>query len=38
LDAIDLTLKNRADIDAFHRLDRQMRPWIYLLPQVAETK
>lgn len=38
LDAIDLTLKNRADIDAFHRLDRKMRPWIYLLPQVAETK
>jgi 3-isopropylmalate/(R)-2-methylmalate dehydratase small subunit len=29
LDAIDLTLKNRADIEAFHERDRLARPWIY---------
>lgn len=31
LDAIDLTLKSRADIDAWTRRDRQARPWVYLL-------
>ncbi|MFM7627038.1 MAG: 3-isopropylmalate dehydratase small subunit [Gammaproteobacteria bacterium] len=30
LDAIDLTLKHRADIDAFLVRDRAARPWIYL--------
>jgi 3-isopropylmalate/(R)-2-methylmalate dehydratase small subunit len=30
LDAIDLTLKHRAEIAAFHERDRQARPWIYL--------
>jgi len=30
LDAIDLTLKHRADIDAFLVRDRTARPWIYL--------
>ena len=30
LDAIDLTLKHRADIDAFLDADRAVRPWIYL--------
>lgn len=30
LDAIDLTLKHRADIDAFIDRDRASRPWIYL--------
>ena len=30
LDAIDLTLKHRADIDAFLARDRAARPWIYL--------
>lgn len=30
LDAIDLTLKNRADIESFLAQDRQRRPWIYL--------
>lgn len=30
LDAIDLTLKSRADIDAFLLRDRTLRPWIYL--------
>jgi 3-isopropylmalate/(R)-2-methylmalate dehydratase small subunit len=29
LDAIDLTLKHRADIDAFFASDRVARPWIY---------
>ena len=29
LDAIDLTLKHRADIDAFFAADRAARPWIY---------
>jgi len=29
LDAIDLTLKHRADIDAFLAADRAARPWIY---------
>jgi len=33
LDAIDLTLKRRAAIEAFQRRDRQERPWIYLEPQ-----
>ncbi len=30
LDAIDLTLKQRAAIDAFTQADRAARPWIYL--------
>jgi 3-isopropylmalate/(R)-2-methylmalate dehydratase small subunit len=30
LDAIDLTLKQRAAIEAFRRNDRAARPWIYL--------
>ena len=30
LDAIDLTLKHRADIDAFLAADRVARPWVYL--------
>lgn len=30
LDAIDLTLKHRAAISAFHEQDRKARPWIYL--------
>ena len=30
LDAIDLTLKDRATIDAFLARDRSERPWIYL--------
>lgn len=30
LDAIDLTLKSRAEIDAFTAADRARRPWIYL--------
>ncbi|NBW89244.1 MAG: 3-isopropylmalate dehydratase small subunit [Gammaproteobacteria bacterium] len=30
LDAIDLTLKQRAAISAFHERDRHARPWIYL--------
>jgi len=30
LDAIDLTLKNRAEIAAFQQADRASRPWIYL--------
>lgn len=30
LDAIDLTLKQRAAIEAFRRADRATRPWIYL--------
>lgn len=30
LDAIDLTLKHREAITAFHERDRQARPWIYL--------
>ena len=29
LDGIDLTLKHRADIDAFVARDRLQRPWIY---------
>lgn len=32
LDAIDLTLKHRAAIDAFRHADRAARPWIYLDP------
>ena len=31
LDAIDLTLKNRAEIAAFVARDRQARPWIYFV-------
>jgi 3-isopropylmalate/(R)-2-methylmalate dehydratase small subunit len=30
LDAIDLTLKQRAIIEAFRSRDREQRPWIYL--------
>ncbi|NDA43074.1 MAG: 3-isopropylmalate dehydratase small subunit [Gammaproteobacteria bacterium] len=30
LDAIDLTLKNRAEIEAFLAHDQALRPWIYL--------
>ena len=30
LDAIDLTLKHREAITAFHERDRLVRPWIYL--------
>lgn len=30
LDAIDLTLKQQAEINAFHTRDRRARPWIYL--------
>jgi 3-isopropylmalate/(R)-2-methylmalate dehydratase small subunit len=30
LDAIDLTLKHRDAIAAFHARDREQRPWIYL--------
>jgi len=30
LDAIDLTLKHRAAIEAFRARDRERRPWIYL--------
>ncbi len=30
LDAIDLTLKQRAEIEGFHARDRAARPWIYL--------
>jgi 3-isopropylmalate/(R)-2-methylmalate dehydratase small subunit len=32
LDAIDLTLKSRAAIDAFTARDRAQRPWIYSIP------
>ncbi|PKP92464.1 MAG: 3-isopropylmalate dehydratase small subunit [Alphaproteobacteria bacterium HGW-Alphaproteobacteria-16] len=30
VDAIDLTFKQQAQINAFHTRDRQARPWIYL--------
>lgn len=30
LDAIDLTLKHREAIAAFHARDKQQRPWVYL--------
>jgi len=30
LDGIDLTLKSRAEIDAFVERDRRERPWIHL--------
>ena len=30
LDAIDLTLKHREAITAFHARDREQRPWVYL--------
>ena len=30
LDAIDLTLKRRAEIEAFREADRRRRPWAYL--------
>ncbi len=33
LDAIDLTLRSRAAIDAFLVRDRRLRPWIYELPR-----
>jgi len=33
LDAIDLTLKSKTDIDAFLERDRIERPWIYRLPE-----
>jgi 3-isopropylmalate/(R)-2-methylmalate dehydratase small subunit len=35
LDAIDLTLKSRAAIDAFLARDRAQRPWIYAIPAAA---
>lgn len=35
LDAIDLTLKSKGDIDAFLERDRVERPWIYRLPERA---
>lgn len=36
LDAIDLTLKHRAEIDAFLEADRIDRPWIYPVRRAAE--
>lgn len=30
LDAIDLTLKSRSEIDAWTEADRSLRPWVYL--------
>ena len=33
LDAIDLTLKNKKDIDTFLAHDTGVRPWIYQLPE-----
>jgi len=30
LDAIEITLKRRSEIEAFRNTDRQARPWIYL--------
>ena len=33
LDAIDLTLKNKKDIDTFIAHDTGVRPWIYQLPE-----
>ena len=30
LDAIEITLKRRAEIDAFREADRAARPWVYL--------
>lgn len=38
LDAIALTLKSRADIDAFHERDRRQRPWIYEIPHSGNRK
>lgn len=38
LDAIDLTLKNRSEIESFLRLDRERRPWIYLAIAPSEIK
>jgi 3-isopropylmalate/(R)-2-methylmalate dehydratase small subunit len=35
LDAIDLTFKNKHDIEAFIARDRAERPWIYRLPEHA---
>ena len=35
LDAIDLTLKSKNEIDAFLSRDRNERPWIYRLPEHA---
>lgn len=37
LDAIDLTLKHRADIDAFLAADRAARPWMYLRHAATES-
>ena len=36
LDVIDLTLKHRADIDAFLAADRAARPWIHLGPSSTD--
>lgn len=36
LDAIALTLKSRAEIDAFHERDRRARPWIYDLQPLGD--
>jgi hypothetical protein len=33
LDAIDLTLKNKSEIDTFLARDAVSRPWIYQLPE-----
>jgi 3-isopropylmalate/(R)-2-methylmalate dehydratase small subunit len=35
LDAIDLTLKHKNDIDLFLERDRTERPWIYRLSEQA---
>jgi 3-isopropylmalate/(R)-2-methylmalate dehydratase small subunit len=37
LDAIDLTLKQRAAIESFQRRDREERPWIYLEATAKKT-
>ena len=36
LDAIDLTLKHRVDIDAFLAADRAARPWIHFAPTATD--
>lgn len=38
LDGIDLTLKHRADIDAFVARDRMQRPWIYSTAMAANAE
>lgn len=38
LDGIDLTLKHRADIDAFVARDRMQRPWIYSTVMAANAE